>query len=330
MEDIVTPEPTRGELLVRVSATGLCRTDLKIRSGFLKPAAFPHILGHEVSGQVAQAVPRNEEEERLVKGTKGKNVLVHFYVVCGRCEYCLSNRSNLCALVRRLGFDLPGGFAEYVTVPIRNIVATSLGPDAAVLTDAGATIWHAFKKINLEPGTNVAVMGVGGLGGFAIQVPKLMGANSIALDIDDEKLAFAERLGADTGMNVAGAQAKEVKGKLESWTKGRLADVFVDLVGTEESQKCAVSLLARGGKLLQVGYTEASYRGILIKDVVYDELQVVGSLASTMEDLRELTKFVEAGRVTLDVTDRYELNDINSALEALEHNRIRGRAVVTA
>lgn len=155
-----------------------------------------------------------------------------------------------------------------------------------------------------------------------------MGAKTVALDIAEEKLAFARKLGAEITVNTSNREAEAVRGEIQAESKGAAADLFVDLVGTAESQKYAMTILGPAGKLLQLGYSKASYTNLPVKDVVLSEMQVVGSLASTVNDLREITELVEEGRIMLDVTAKYRLQEINTALEDLEHNRIVGRSVI--
>lgn len=330
IEEAEEPRIENGDALIGVASTGLCGTDLKIVRGFLKPPSYPHIMGHEIAGRLVDAKPSNAREEALLTEIrKAPTLLVHFYVTCGSCRYCLTNRANLCTSLHRLGFDLAGGFAEYVKAPIQNLVPTSLGPEAAVLTDAGATVWHAFKKLDLKPGTRAVVMGAGGLGGFAIQLSKLMGVEVIALDIADEKLGFAKEQGAEVAVNISGKDVGKVREEIGFEARNSRADAFVDLVGTEESQNYATALLRPAGRLLQLGYSSAHYTNVAAKDVVYNEMQIIGSLASTVTDLREITKLVESGKVRLNVTRKYRLLDVNSALDDLGRNKILGRVVIT-
>jgi propanol-preferring alcohol dehydrogenase len=329
LETVHRPVLSSGEAMVRVSATGLCRSDLKILHGFVKPPTYPHIPGHEIAGKLVDARPSNAREEQIVAdASKSKTVLVYFYVTCGRCAYCKTNREDLCPSLQRIGWELPGGYAEEVKVPISNLIPTSLGEDAAVLTDAGATVLHALRKAPFGVGTPVLIMGIGGLGAFAVQVAKLMGGEVLALDVRPDSLDLAKKLGADVALDTSHLEPKAVKEALLSKTRGRLPTVFLDLVGNEVSQVMAMSLLAPGGRLLQVGYAPITYSNVPLKDVVYHEFQIMGSLASTFSDLRDIVELVESGKVKLDVTRRYRLEEINGALQDLEQNRINGRALI--
>lgn len=328
LADSTPPPLKKGEAKVRVLASGLCGSDLKILRGVLELPTYPQILGHEVMGRVIEARPSGPGEEVAIEALDGRNVLVHPYCTCGQCDYCLSNRANLCIARRRLGWEVPGGFAEEVNVPIENLVPTSLGEEASVLTDAGATTLHALRKVPFSLGTPVVIMGVGGLGAFAVQIARLMGGHVIALDHSRGSLSLAEKLGSHLALDTTSTSPEEARWAVTSATGGRLPGVFVDLVGNEQSLAFAMALLAPGGRLLQVGYSPAAYTNMALKDVVYRELQLLGSLASTIGDLRDMVALVEAGKVKLDVTKRYALDDVNMALRDLGQNMIQGRAIV--
>ena len=324
-----SPRPLKkGEATIRVLASGLCGSDLKILRGVLELPTYPQILGHEIMGRVVEARPSGPGEERAIEALDGRNVLVHPYCNCGQCDYCLSNRANLCTARRRLGWEVPGGFAEEANVPVGNLVPTSLGEEASVLTDAGATTLHALRKVPFSLGTPVAIMGVGGLGAFAVQIARLMGGQVIALDRSRSSLSLAEKLGSNLALDTASTSPEEAKKTVASEMRGRLPGVFVDFVGNEQSLALAMALLAPGGRLLQVGYSPAAYTNMATKEVVYRELQLLGSLASTVGDLRDMVALVETGRVKLDVTRRYALDDVNMALRDLDQNKVQGRAIV--
>ncbi|MDG6924154.1 MAG: alcohol dehydrogenase catalytic domain-containing protein, partial [Nitrososphaerota archaeon] len=328
IEEAELPQLSEGEALIDVLATGLCRTDLKIIHGFLPPPSYPHILGHEIAGRVVDAKPSNPMEKEAIELIgRDQTVLAHFYLTCHTCRYCLGGRSNLCLSLRRLGFELPGGYAEFVKVPITNLIATSLGGEAAVLTDAGATILHALRKSPPQAGEPVVVMGVGGLGSFAVQLASLMGGEVTALDVRDESLSLAQRMGANATLNVNGLSEKTIKENLLSIHGGRLPSLFLDLVGDRQSQQVAITTLAQGGKLIQVGYANASYENVTPKDLVYKEIQMVGSRASTMNDLRDMVNLAESRQIKLEVTKR-GLSEINGAVQDMEHNKTTGRIII--
>lgn len=329
IEDVDSPKLDNGEALVQVKSAGLCRTDLKFMHGVMKPPSYPHILGHEIAGTVVESKPANQRDNELLEEIRkvGNRALVYFFITCGRCTYCRTGRTNLCLKLRRPGFELNGGYSEYVKIPIQNLLPTTLDFDAAVLTDAGATMLHALRRINAKPGTRVTIVGIGGLGGFAVQLAKFMGYYVDALDVDDRKIEFAKDLGADSAINISNLSIGDIKNKLHSIDSGPI-EVFVDLVGTRRTQPLALALIVRDGKILQVGWSEDSFADVPLRNIVHNELQIVGSLASTMSDLADLAELTRHGHVRLDIAKRYPLDQINAALKEMENYNVIGRSVI--
>src|SRR5512133_3279422 len=200
LRDLPTPEPGPGEVLVKVAACGVCRTDVKILRGEIPPPIvnLPHTPGHEPAGVIAAVGPGVEDVQ------VGDRVVVYFYINCGHCEMCRKNRGNICFEIRRLGFELPGAYAEYLLVPAGHVIP--IGDldfvQTAILPDAVAVPYHAIRhQARVEPGQDVLIVGVGGLGVHAIQIAKLEGARVIAVDVDEERLELARQLGADEVVN---------------------------------------------------------------------------------------------------------------------------------
>src|SRR5688572_6387164 len=161
IEDVEDLEPRRGEVLVKIQAAGVCGTDLHILDGMIKPDPYPMTLGHEAAGTVERA----GEDVSLPVGT---SVAIYNKLFCGRCEQCLSGRTNICDNEpEQLGFNRDGGDADYVVVPEENAVAIPTGVDvatASVLTCAGMTAVHATKLSNLRMGDTATIDGIGGVG----------------------------------------------------------------------------------------------------------------------------------------------------------------------
>lgn len=328
--EVEEPKISRGEALVRVEATGLCRTDLHIVHGVLRPPTYPHILGHEISGKVVDASPSSPTDEGVLSSLEKtkSNALLYHCVFCGYCRYCRVGKTNLCVNLRRLGFELPGGFAEYVKAPIRNLVPSALGPEYAVLPDAGATVVHAFKKLSLRPGAVVAIAGIGGLGSIAIQLAKRLGCRVVAIDVVPEKISLAGELGADLVVNMSESSVDELSAVVFSLTEGSMVDVFVDLVGNTMSQQMAIATLGRDSRIVQLAYGDSRYENLRLKDVVYNEVQIIGSLASTLTDLYEAVQLASSGYIRPIVSNVFTLEEINTALSELEGQRILGRCII--
>ena len=200
-EETANPTPGAGEAVVRVRAVGINHVDLDHRAGTSRiPVTFPHILGREFAGEVAAL----REEAGPLK--EGDRVWVTCRLPCGKCRFCLSGRDNLCVKEGYFGLDLPGGYAEYVTVPIANLnpLPSHVGFDAAAASQiAFGTAWHVLiNRGALQAGQSVLIQAAGsGIGSAAVQVAKLAGATIFATASSDRKLERAKALGAHHVIN---------------------------------------------------------------------------------------------------------------------------------
>src|SRR5215207_8344153 len=234
--EVPQPEPDPGEVLVRVTAAGLCHSDLHLMhwpAGAL-PYALPFTLGHEIAGTVAALGPGAAGPEI------GAPVLVYGPWGCGRCRACSVGAEHLCAAGltgRGAGLGRDGGLAEYVVVPSPRLLVELDGLDpvaAAPLADAGLTPYHAIRRARdlLAPGTSAIVIGAGGLGHVAVQILKALSpARVIAVDRRDEALEVATRAGADLVLQATGLTA----GELRRAAGGRGAALVLDCVGSDET-----------------------------------------------------------------------------------------------
>jgi|BEDMetMinimDraft_2_1075160.scaffolds.fasta_scaffold00050_27 D-arabinose 1-dehydrogenase-like Zn-dependent alcohol dehydrogenase len=322
IKDMDIPKLENGEALISVKALGICGSDLKIIHKFLKPPFYPFIIGHEIAGSLIEAKPSNKNEEEIVQKIEGEggNVIVYFYVGCNICPHCKRGEMNLCYNVKRIGFELNGGLAEFVKAPIINLVPlkSKLTYENAVLADAGATVFRALKKVKIRPGLSAAVMGVGGLGSMAIQLLRLFGCEIVALDKKEEKLKLARELGANYTVNTV-----EHKDGIDY-----KVDLFMDFVGNSESQEIAMKMLKKKGNLIQVGYTNSSLSKIAIKDLIYNEIKIMGSIGNSINDLYEVVELASKGFIRAIITNEYKMEEVNKALKDLEENKVRGRSLI--
>lgn len=324
LEEVPIPEPAPDEVLVKVAACGLCGSDLEISAGKLKGPQVPLIMGHEPAGIVA-AVGSNVTHVK-----EGQHVVVALYVTCGQCDYCRTNQDNLCInLVGRPGFELDGAFAEYFKVPGRNLFPISPSvplEQVAAMSDGVATSWHAVRRrANVQPGQTVVIMGVGGLGIHATQISRLSGARTVAVDVVTEKLEMAQRFGADLTLN---AHDEDVCAQVLKFTHGAGADAVLDFVAEPDTVKMGLCILKRDGVLALVGLAPGRPFTADSVDIVLSEKRIVGSRTSSKQDLVEAIRLVEQGRITPVVSQRYRLEDVNEALDALRRGEALGRIVV--
>jgi propanol-preferring alcohol dehydrogenase len=325
IEDVETPKPGPGEVLVRIEAAGVCGTDLHILDGMIKPDPYPMILGHESAG-VVEAVGDG------VSLGVGERVAVYNKLFCGRCEQCLKGRTNICDNEPdQLGFNRDGGDAAYVRIPEANAVPIPEGVDAAsaaVLTCAGMTAVHATRLSGLRVGDTATVNGIGGVGILVAQVAAHAGARVLAVADSEEKLELAKEHGASDGVVVDGADAYEtLPDRIRVLTNGRGTDVFFELVGTTATMTAGIRSLAKRGRFVSTGYTDQSIQ-IHPIEFILPETSLVSTVAATRLDLSDALALAAAGAMRVPIAGRFELDRLEDALAALRRRAVLGRQVL--
>jgi propanol-preferring alcohol dehydrogenase len=323
LEEVDTPRPVPGpgEALLRVRACGVCATDLKVVGGRLPGIPLPHIPGHEVAGEVEAVGPGVEGPQA------GDRATVYAYITCGTCRLCRSGRENICLNLRgRIGMERHGGFAEYVVVPAANciLIGDRLSwSEAAVLPDAAVTMYNALiTRARVGLGDWVVMVGAGGLGAYGIQIARRCGASVIALDVQEAKLDWARKLGADA---VLDARAPDRRRRILELTGGHGADVVANLVGTPESLAEGLEWLRPGGKLLAVGYSPEHPFPASSFAMHLGELEVIGIRSATRGDLEAVVQPAQAGHLASAVTQELPLAKANEALAAVKAGAVLGR-----
>ncbi|BCU71544.1 NAD(P)-dependent alcohol dehydrogenase [Stygiolobus caldivivus] len=326
IENIEVKEPKGEEVLVRVEGAGLCRTDLRIWKGLEARPSFrlPIVLGHENAGRVVQIGDK-------VNGIRvGDRVVV--YATWGdlSCRYCREGKFSLCKNQVIPGQTTNGGFSEYLLVPsYRWLVKTSeLNPlDAAPLADAGTTSMGAVRKalpfVYKFPLPIIIVNGIGGLAVYVIQILKALVNNAIIVGISrsERHRDLAVKLGADYA--VTPNEAEKIVNKL---SEGLGASVAIDLVGTEESTHRLGKMLAQEGGIIEVGL-EGKNISLDTFDLVVWNKQLLGSNYGTLNDLEDVTRLAEMGKIKSVIVKR-KLDEINEALKDLEAGNVEGREVI--
>ena len=321
VEEVPTPEPGPGQALLKVAGCGVCHTDLHYLDHgtptFKKP---PMILGHEISGTVASVGPG------VTKLKVGDPVLVAAVTSCGSCDACREGRENICASGEMLGNNIDGGFAEYVVVPAKDVfVLPAEVPlvEGSIIADAITTPYHAVvNRGRVRPGDSVVVFGCGGVGLNVVQVAVAEGARVVAVDLSEDKLAWARKLGAAATVNPG--TVERLDKELRKLTGGG-ADVAFEAVGKPATQEQALSALKTGGRAVFVGYSPDTMT-LNSGRVMFRELEVVGSLGCRPVDYPRVIEMVRQGRIKLTelVTHKFPLDQMNEALDTLRSgNAIR-------
>ncbi|OBG25289.1 NAD(P)-dependent alcohol dehydrogenase [Mycobacterium sp. 852002-51057_SCH5723018] len=337
LEEIPVPEIGSEEVLVKVTAAGMCRSDFQLVEGYFQeglPVSFPITPGHEVAGRIAGV---GAEVPRSAGLSEGDLIVVDPNWGDGVCRQCHEGNEQLCGNGQLVGFGPPGGFAEYMAVPHRHVIGV---PDIAdrkpetlaPLTDAGLTPYRGMKKLRaagkLGAGRTVVVNGIGGLGGYAVQYARLLGGGATVMGFarSDEKLALARENGAHHTINVRDKTPEEVQNELEDLTGRRDVDAVLDCAGAEESLALGFSILAAEGALTSVGLIGQRAQ-LSLFPFVSGEKSYFGSFWGNYNDLTEVLSLANEGLIKHNIIP-VKLDDINDNLEALGRGDVVGRAVI--
>jgi propanol-preferring alcohol dehydrogenase len=324
VEEVPRPSIRPSEVLVRVKACGICGTDLKTCAGKKTGIKVPLIMGHEIAGEIVELGP---EVSGLRVGDRG---VVHFYLTCGKCAFCLSNRETVCANpLGRFGFNVDGGFAEYLAAPARNFIPI---PDslpftkACIVCDAIATTYRALSKAAIQPEEYVVVMGLGGLGIHGAQIAKALGANVIGVDVNPAKLELAREFGIERVLRFE--QDSSFVENVRKEADGNPISAILETVSIPATVDADLQILGPAGKLVLAGYTDVPV-SIPPYALVLNELSFYGSRASSREDVRNVISLLEKGVVVPVVSKTYPLEEVNHAFEELKLGKCLGRQVIT-
>jgi len=325
MHDVPDPKISGPlDVIVKIGAAGVCRTDLHILEGQWAPKTnvpLPYTIGHENAGWV------HEVGSAVTNVKPGDKVILHPIVTCGLCRACRLGDDVHCENQRFPGIDCDGGYADYLLTSARNCVklADNLEPaDVAALADAGLTAQHAAAKAakRLRPGDFCVVIGAGGLGHIGIQVMKAMSAATlVVLDSNPAALALAKELGADETILSDGSQVDAVL----DLTDGKGAEAILDFVGEGGATSEGIAMLRRAGFYYVIGYGENI--NVPTIDVISTEKNFIGNLVGSYTDLQDLMVLAAQGKVKLH-TQQYKLADFQQAIDDLNAVKVRGRAIL--
>jgi len=349
IEELRHPEPQPGEVRIRISACGVCHSDLHIAKGDLK-FPMPVVLGHEISGTV-------DALGAGVTGFKpGDRVISSFIMPCGKCPACLRGSDNLCETyfafnrVKGVLYDgksrlfrgdgtpvamqMMGGMAQYAIVPDTDVFPLPSNlplEESCILGCALMTAYGAVKNAaQLREGQSVAVIGTGGVGSNVISLARVFGARQIiAVDLRQDKLDAARALGATDAID---ARTPDPVAQLQKLTAGRGVDVAIEAIGRPETITQAFNMAADGGRVVVIGVAPAeATASFTINKLVRRGIQIVGSFGCRVRtDMPDLIALAASGRIDVraSITRRYRLEQVNEAFGAMERGEIVGRAIV--
>lgn len=323
MGDTAKPRPEADQVLVRVSACGVCGHDLLARRGELS-TPLPIVLGHEISGVVS------EVGDQVTSLRVGQRVALVQRIPCGKCPDCLSGATNQCR--RGPGFygeDLNGGYGEYVVasehnaVPLPEGISQELG---AILSCAVGTGLRALRQASLNPGDVVLVTGAGGgVGLNTVKLAVALGLRVLAVSGSTHKHASLRQAGATEV--VSSGSVKEIRDAARSMSGSRGAAAAIEITGTP-TFAASLSALAPGGRLVLVGNTRPSTLQINPGAIIVRELKILGSAHASRRDLEEVISMVFEGRISPTVSEIRPLDQASELHQAMEERTVTGRAVL--
>ena len=335
IQQVETPKPRGSQVLVKVQSSGVCHSDIHLWEGYYEGVGgellkttdrgvnYPLTPGHEVAGIVDSL---GEQAEGFNNNDK---VLVYPWIGEGLCPACRIGEQNLCDKPRSLGVYMDGGYAEYVLVPsYKYLVKISDGMDidaSATLSCSALTAYGAVKNANLKPDDNVVIVGAGGLGLMAIQLAKAVtGARIIAMDLDDKKLEFAKKEGADTTVN---SKNEDPVKTIMELTDKMGADAVIDFVNASKTVETDMQFLRRRARVVLVGLFGGELKLSLVT-MPTRAYKLIGSYTGTLSDMIELVSLARRGVIKPVVSNRFKLDQATDALTMLRDGKILGRGVI--
>lgn len=330
--DLVKPEG-RG-VVVRVTAAGICHSDLHFKKGYLdlgergkltftdRGAQLPSTMGHEIAGEVVDV------GSEVSSVSVGQSVLVFPWIGCRKCHACDDDRESDCMSMRIIGVSQPGGYATHVYVEDEKFLVDIAGLDPADVAPhacSGLTVYNAFRKMGpLRDHEWLAVLGAGGLGLNAIAIAAALDyRNIVAVDIDDAKLEAATRMGAKAVLNNT---SQDAESELRKLTDNQLFGVL-DTFGGDSTAQLAISALSKSGCYLVVGQHGGDFK-MPQPWLPQKAMTVRGSHVGNSSHLREVIDLVRAGKVKQMPIERRPLSAINQAMDDLQSGRVEGRIVL--
>jgi L-iditol 2-dehydrogenase len=310
LSDVERPSIGHNEVLVRVTHSGVCGTDLHIYEGAI-PVRHPLIMGHEMIGEVVDG-----GDATLPTGTR---VIVDPAMYCGMCLNCRAGQTNLCPNGSLVGRDSNGGFADYLVAPRTHVypLPAAIDSNVAPLIQVATTCMHGQHRMNIFPGQSVVVVGLGVAGQIHVQLAKAWGAHPvIGITRSAFKRKLAEQLGADMTMSSGAESVKAVK----EATEGRGADVVIECTGVPSALADAINMVRLGGTIMLFGITSAMQASLPFYQLYYKELNIVNTRAAKGEDFPPTIDLVARGVLKLKplVTHVVPLLDLEKAMGMLE------------
>jgi 6-hydroxycyclohex-1-ene-1-carbonyl-CoA dehydrogenase len=328
-------QPGPGEVVIGIAGCGVCHTDLGYYYDAVRTKhALPLALGHEISGRVVACGAGAE-------GWAGKAVIVPAVLPCGECDLCRRGLSTICRAQKMPGNDIQGGFASHIVVPARGLCEVDEArlaragltlAEVSIVADALTTPYQAVQRAGVGAGSLAIVVGVGGVGGYCVQVARAFGAQVVAIDVDDAKLAAVAPHGAALTLNSRHLDAKAIKAAVLAFAKQqglRDTEWFIfECSGSAPGQLTAYSLLVHGATLSVVGFTMDKVE-LRLSNLMAFDARAIGNWGCPPEAYPAALALVLDGKVQLKpFVETHPLADINQVFAAVHRHDIKKRAVL--
>lgn len=339
LERIFASPLAADETLIRVVGCGVCHTDLGfLYDGIPTLKSPPLTLGHEISGIV-------EEAGANYAALLGQAVIVPAVMPCGECELCRKGRGTICRQQKMPGNHIDGGFASHLVVPGRYVCPVAVQSETAlfgnsgvslselaVVADAVTTPYQAIKKSGLAKNDMAIFIGVGGIGGFGVQIAKALGATVIAIDIDDRKLALLSHYGADLTINPKGIERKAIRQTIQNFVAQKSLPPYewkiFETSGTKAGQELAYGLLTFGATLSVVGFTMETL-DLRLSNLMAFEARAIGNWGCDPRYYPEVLLLVQQGQIQLaPFVKTFPLSEINAVFERVHRRELDKRPVL--
>ncbi|EGE0307670.1 galactonate oxidoreductase [Escherichia coli] len=312
------PIPGDNEALIKIKSVGICGTDIHAWGGNQPFFSYPRVLGHEICGEIV-GLGKN-----IANLKNGQQVAVIPYVACQQCPACKSGRTNCCEKISVIGVHQDGGFSEYLSVPVANILpADGIDPQAAALIEPFAISAHAVRRAAIAPGEQVLVVGAGPIGLGAAAIAKADGAQVVVADTSP---ARREHVATRLELPVLDPSAEDFDAQLRAQFGGSLAQKVIDATGNQHAMNNTVNLIRHGGTVVFVGLFKGELQ---FSDPEFHkkETTMMGSRNATPEDFAKVGRLMAEGKITADMmlTPRYPFATL---AETYERDVINNRELI--
>jgi len=322
-ENVAEPVFSPKDVLVKVKACAINHLDLRARFDRPEVEPYPHILGSDIAGEIAEI---GSEVENVQIGDR---VVIYPSINCGICEDCIKGHENLCNHQKIIGFQTNGGYAEYVKVPAKNVITFSGDlPDhkLAAIPIAYLTAWHMLvTKAQVKAGDDVLILSAGsGVGSAALQIAKLSGARIFVTASTDVKLQHAKEMGADFGINYT---EEDFCDSVRNLTDGRGVDIVFEHVGQATWEK-SFNSLAKNGKLVACGVTSGNMGPINIRHLYQREISIMGAALGNKKEFMQVIKVASENKLEPIIDRLLPLKDAAKAHKIMESRKNFGKIIL--